>query len=165
MRRLPAGFTLIELLVVISLIGLLASIVMAALASARGRARDSSIKEELIQMRTLLEENIGDYGTYTNLQTSTWINTTGGCTAGIPSTNGSYASQAQQLCVNIMNQESGSPGQGTYLYLGTQLGYTQKYSMLVWLPGQQVYLCVGSDGISTVNDGGGWSASGCWANP
>lgn len=45
------GFTLIELLVVISIIGLLASIVMASLSQARGKAADSRVIQDLKQIQ------------------------------------------------------------------------------------------------------------------
>jgi prepilin-type N-terminal cleavage/methylation domain-containing protein len=49
-----SGFTLIELLVVISIIGLLASIVLASLISARDKARDVALISEVRQQQTVL---------------------------------------------------------------------------------------------------------------
>lgn len=49
------GFTLIELLVVIAIIGILASIVLASLNSARKRSRDTRRIADLHQIKTALE--------------------------------------------------------------------------------------------------------------
>lgn len=49
------GFTLIELLVVIAIIGILSSVVLASLSSARLKGADSKIKSELSSIRTEAE--------------------------------------------------------------------------------------------------------------
>jgi type II secretion system protein G len=54
-KNKPSGFTLIELLVVISIIGLLASVVLVSLNTARTKARDAKRIADLSQIRTALE--------------------------------------------------------------------------------------------------------------
>lgn len=58
------GFTLIELLVVIAIIGVLSSVVMASLNTARIKARDTSRISQLAQIRSALELYYLDHGSY-----------------------------------------------------------------------------------------------------
>ncbi len=54
------GFTLIELLVVIAIIGILATVVMVALSSARGKAKDSAVQSDVRNMMSAVELYLND---------------------------------------------------------------------------------------------------------
>ncbi len=62
------GFTLIELLVVIAIIGILSSVVLASLTTARSRGTAAAVQSELANMRAQAElyysTNGNSYGTY-----------------------------------------------------------------------------------------------------
>ena len=68
------GFTLIELLVVVAIIGVLATVVLSSLGSARNKAKDVKIKSLMSQMRNQAELFSLDYGSYRGTDMDGWSN-------------------------------------------------------------------------------------------
>ena len=85
------GFTLIELLVVIAIIGILASVVLASLNSARAKGKDAAIKAQLSSMRAEME-------LYFDSQSNSY---TGGCAStGTPPAPGKLYNAAKAQSPN-----------------------------------------------------------------
>lgn len=88
------GFTLIELLVVIAIIGILSSVVLASLNSARERSRDAAIRSQLSSLRTQAElyyDTNGSYGT-----------------AGTSCTGAVFSDTQIQALITKINSDNGS---------------------------------------------------------
>ncbi|MGH7249669.1 MAG: type II secretion system protein [Minisyncoccia bacterium] len=70
-KKLSRGFTLLELLVVVAIIGLLTSVVLISLTSARNKGADAGVKSNLVnamsQAEVFYNTNTALPGTYTNV--------------------------------------------------------------------------------------------------
>ena len=92
MKNTGRGFTLIELLVVIAIIGILSSVVLASLNSARQKGRDARRIADIKQLQLALELYYDANGSYpATVSTSTLVSS--GYIAAIPSdpTGGAYS--------------------------------------------------------------------------
>ncbi len=98
-KNTTRGFTLIELLVVIAIIGMLSSVVLASLNSARGKARDAKRKSDMKQLQLALEMYYDTNNSYPSTGGSWWgvssnggSRTTSGANAYIPGLTPTYIS-------------------------------------------------------------------------
>ncbi len=98
------GFTLIELLVVISIIGLLSSVVLTSLNSARGSARDAKRVSEMRNLNTAINAYMVSTGNNFDAVSGTHFGDPAGCRASTegwsvpldPILSGGYMSQLPQ---------------------------------------------------------------------
>lgn len=137
--RSSRGFTIIELLVVIAIIGILASLVIASLNNARGKATDTRIRSSVNQLRTLAELLYGNGGQKFDLVT-TCINATATATT---------CGQKIADSINILRADiKAANGQATPL---TAAGKDQKFCISAVLSDGKTARCVDATGIYIEN--------------
>ena len=149
------GFTLIELLVVIAIIGLLASIVMVSLNSARGKARDAKRLADLRQIKNALELYMQDNNSYPGgCSTYWWIddNNFPG-SSGFPpcATSGGLAPYFSNICAIF--GPNGGKGTDGYAYTLKSDGTYKLGAKLELSANQGTAFSYGCSGQTTV---GAW---------
>ncbi len=112
------GFTLIELLVVIAIIGLLSTLSVVALGSAREKARDSKRLSDIKQVQTALELYYTDNGSY---PTGTALTLGSDASACLNAASGFTATACTDAYMGLVPAD---PGDGTYVYNSDGTTYT-----------------------------------------
>jgi len=134
------GFTLIELLVVIAIIGVLASIVLASVSTARAKARDAKRISEIRQIETALQMYHNDNGRYPPIAHGLGFDTTCGGSATLPLIVG--CGHCQRWCaletalapyIKKLPRDPLGTAQATYYYAYSSNSNDQMYGLMVVL--------------------------------
>ncbi len=141
-KRGSKGFTLIELLVVIAIIGLLASIILVSLNSARNKGKDTRVISDVNQIRTQIESEASAGGTY-QVAAANCI------TANPAAANGSATINAAANNCATLNTDSTNNGGTVTVRSNTAVGTsatTFTAYMVYGLLNSTQYYCVDSTG-------------------
>lgn len=139
-RHIYRGFTLIELLVVIAIIGILSTLAIVALGSARQKARDSKRVADLNQIGKALELYYNDNNSYPTI-----------ITPGQPIASGSTTYLAQ-VPSNPTPRNEGGCGNYNYVYEGALNG--TGYTLSACLSGATGSIPAGPVFVSSAGGGG-----------
>jgi prepilin-type N-terminal cleavage/methylation domain-containing protein len=150
------GFTLIELLVVVAIIGILASVVLASLNTARAKGSDAAIKADLSGVRASAEVAFDTNGQHYNKDGTTAFTADGDCGASFlassmfdPTSGGTVGANIDQALAHVKTQNGGVALECNQNAAGTA------YVIAAQLKSTGSFWCIDSTGVAR----GGTSAT------
>ncbi len=157
--KLTTGFTLIELLVVVAIVGILASVVLVSLDSARGKGGDAAVKSNLNQVRTKAEMLYDTYGCYVNDAYTTTCSSirpnvfnTASCPITVALSSPTRDRIFYQLDIMSMIAAAKKASGATYTACGSTVKGTA-WAVAVQLFDKTQVLCIDSTGVFKTNTG------------
>lgn len=152
------GFSLIELLVVIAIIGVLSSVVLISVNTARNKGADAAVKENLHTIRNeadLYRDAVNNYGSQLAVQGPI-------TTAPAYNASGTHFLVRDREANNALREAMRAGGSSAYYAIGSS---GSSYAVAVELKSVTGYWCVDANGtakvITTYGLGGGTSAAAC----
>ena len=153
--NLKKGFTLIELLVVIAIIGILASVVLASLSTARDKGNDAAIKADLSGVRASAEVAYDTNGSRYNVNGTTAYTTDGDCGSGTGVANSMFITGS-----NIMAALAHAKSiNGNVALVCNQNAAGSAYAIAIKLK-TAAYWCIDSTGVARGATSGGTAYTG-----
>lgn len=122
-KKIRRGFTLIELLVVIAIIGILSSVVLASLNTARAKSRDTQRISNMEQVRVALEFYFDENNTYPSTSGSWWGNCSSYGSHGTSGSNGWVPNIAPTYIPILPLDPRPSGANGCHLYRSNGTDY------------------------------------------
>ena len=177
-----------ELMVIIAIIGLLSTVILSSLRSARLKASDAKIQEQVLAFRQLMELERNDVGHYGNFKSAgAWKIANSSCTAASFGSS-AYAAKAATICTEIIKAAGPNCGNACLYFSnvtipglppGTGLNQNNPNTVIsiqAYLPGKSFeaaaagsstprYVCLSTFGNQSIADGAAWNEPGCQTNP
>lgn len=137
------GFTLIELLVVIAIIGILSSVVLVSLNTARGKSANAKTKAQLANARSSAE-------TYYDNNGSSYNGTAGDVTGDCTTADSMFADTTSNMA--MFSDASNYPGSPTLTCYSTADAYAMSVTLFN-AEASSTDWCIDSTGVSTGRNG------------